>query len=271
MGEAMLYYSRQAIMKLDVVLAPALLARDRFEGWLFAVIDVLRATSTVVTAVASGAHAVYPCLTAEEAASEAALCSRDDALTGGEDMGRHIAGFDLGNSPLEYLDTPRVGGKSIYFYTTNGSGAIRKAYDASGRPVVIAALLNLSAASSAMLDAASRQRPEGMAVLCSGRYGGLSAEDLLCAGLMVEKCTRGLKASGIEYELLDTASVALGFAEANTGRLLQVLSESEHGKFLKSLGFEKDLAFTAQLDLCSVAPFFDGKRVTLSRDPRAEP
>ena len=90
-------------MELDVVIAPTLLQEDELQGRICAVVDVLRATSTITTALVSGAAALRPCLSIDEARSGAADLGRGQALLGGEERGERIPGFDLGNSPLEYL------------------------------------------------------------------------------------------------------------------------------------------------------------------------
>ena len=250
-------------MKLDVILTPTLVKEDTLKGCLCAVIDVLRATSTIITALANGAPEVLPCITVEEAKKGAASLPKGSRLLGGEEMGQSIPGFDLGNSPLEYLTTEVVSGKVILFSTTNGTVAIRRAYAGCGCPVYIAALLNLSAASSAMVRTAACGQHTGIVILCSGRYGKPSAEDLFCAGLMVERIGRGLRESGIVPQLGDGASIAAGFAAANKGRSLEVLATSEHGRFLESLGFTDDLVFASRIDFYDAVPIFDGDRVVL--------
>jgi len=250
-------------MELDVVIAPTLLEEDKLRGRLCAVVDVLRATSTITTALASGADAVYPCLSVEEAKRGADKHGRGSALLGGEERGQLIPGFDLGNSPLEYLAAEVVVGKDIFFYTTNGTGAIRRAYAACGCPIYIAALINMSAVSSVMVGAASAGRAEGIVILCSGRYGKPSAEDLFCAGLIVYQIFTGLREIGTVPLLLDGAGIALGFAAANRERSLDVLASSEHGRYLQSLGFAQDLEFASRLDSYEAVPIFDGDRVFL--------
>jgi len=250
-------------MKIDVIVAPIFLNEKAIKGCQCAVIDVLRATSTIITALASGAAEVHPCLTIDEAKKGAAKLPRDSYLLGGEDMGKNIPGSDLGNSPLEYMAADVVGGKVIYSYTSNGTGAIRKAYAGSGLPVYIAALTNISAVSSVMVKEASGGQVKEIAIVCSGRYGKPSAEDIFCAGLMVDKIGRGLRESGIGAELADGASIASGFAAANRGHGLDVLSSSEHGRFLESIGFADDLIFASRIDLYNIVPVFDGERVVL--------
>ncbi len=250
-------------MILEVVPTPALLGKTDLLGSICAVVDVLRATSTIITALVSGAAAVRPCLDVEEAKSEAARTGRDRYLLGGEEMGQRIAGFDLGNSPLEYLSANALAGKVIFFYTTNGTGAIRRAYAESGLPVHVAALLNLSAVSAAMVQAARTSRPKAIVILCSGRYGRPSAEDTFCAGLIASSVADRLRDLGTPPGITDSAAVAIGFALGVKGRTLEVLTSSEHGVYLRSLGFAADLEFASRLDAFNAVPVFDGERIVL--------
>lgn len=266
----MVYYTAACVqsMKLDVVLTPNCVEEDDLRGCLCTVVDVLRATSTIIAALCGGALAVRPCLDIAEARRGAAAQGPGYGILGGEEKGHRIRGFDLGNSPLEYLVPDIVTGKVIFFYTTNGTGAIRRAYAGSGQPVYIAALLNLSAASLAMTKAASASGAAGIAILCSGRYGRPSAEDFFCAGLMVYEVGARLREAGIVPEFTDAASIAAEFAAANKERSLDVLASSEHGRYLQSLGFAADLEFAAQLDLYDLTPIFDGERVVLLQSDR---
>jgi len=252
-------------MKVDVIMAPTFLKKGDLKGCLCAVVDVLRATSTIITALASGAIEVHPCMTVEEAKSGVAKLSRDSYLLGGEEMGESIPGFDLGNSPFEYMSREAVGGKVIYSYTTNGTGAIRKAFERSGNPAYLAALLNVSAASAALVKKASAGKFEGISILCAGRQGKPSEEDNFCAGLTVDALARGLRARAIVPALSDTASNLATSAVSNRGHSLEVLRSSEHGQYLESLGFEDDLVFASRIDLYDVVPIFDGDRVILLR------
>ena len=91
-------------------------------------------------------------------------------------------------------------------------------------------------------------------IVCSGRYGGPSTEDFFCAGMMVDRIERDLRKHGIEIQLGETASAASDFAAANRGHGLNVLSSSEHGRFLESIGFGDDLIFASRIDLYDVVP-----------------
>lgn len=251
-------------MNLDVIFTPAFLEEDDLGGCLCAVVDVLRATSSIITALVSGAVAVHPCLDVVEARREAAGMCQGSCLLGGEEKGLRIPGFDLGNSPLEYLATETIAGKVIFLCTTNGTGAIRTAHARCGGPIYIAALLNISAVSSAMVRKASEAHTRRIVILCSGREGRPSAEDLFCAGLMVDKVGSGLREVGIAPQLGDGASIAAGFAMRNREHSAEVLATSEHGRYLESLGFAADLEFASQMDVYNAVPLFDGERVVLT-------
>ena len=249
-------------MKLDVVMAPVLLDGDELQGCVCAVVDVLRATSTIITAMASGAVAVYPCLSVDEARSRAGVIPGGRRLLGGEERGRPIRGFDLGNSPLEYLAPDAVEGREIFFYTTNGTGAIRRAHSACGGPVYIAALTNASSVASKMAAAAAAAQAAGIAIVCSGSYGKPSAEDVFCAGLIIDLLSGMLGGNGVSTELTDAAGIAAGFAAGNRQRRSDVLAASEHGSYLRTIGFEEDIEFASRLDTYDVVPVFDGDRIS---------
>jgi 2-phosphosulfolactate phosphatase len=139
------------------------------------VVDVLRATSTIVQALDSAVEAVYCCAEVEEARS-----LRDglaDAVLGGERGGGHIPGFDFGNSPRQFLE-PR--GEALVLTTTNGTRAIVAAASACDA-VLAGSLLNLAA-----VAAAARQLGEDIEVVCAGVQGRRSEDDAYCAGRIVE-------------------------------------------------------------------------------------
>ena len=250
-------------MKIDVVLTPKLLSDSNCKGSLCSVIDVLRATTTIVVALANGATAVYPCCDATEARKRAESTSGNNILLGGEERGWRIPGFHLGNSPLEYQSSDSIAGKTIFFATTNGTPTMQKAHSCSGVPVYITSLANLPAISSALVQAAVADSPTGILLVCSGRYGTPSAEDLYCAGLLTGKIMDKLLHAGISSELGDGALIAAGFAGGDEKRALKVLSESEHGRYLQSIGFNADLEFSSRIGSYDVVPIFDGDRIAL--------
>src|SRR5688500_9820769 len=129
-------------MKLDVFLTPGEVAAPDTAERVVVVIDVLRATSSIVEAIGAGAKAIYPVGSIEEALRLANTLGRDQVLLCGERKCLPIEGFDLGNSPAEFT-AERVGGRTLVMSTTNGTTAMALAAGASR--VLIAAPLNLSA------------------------------------------------------------------------------------------------------------------------------
>ncbi len=165
-------------MLLDVTLTPAEIAtlpeRD-LSGTTCVIFDVLRATSSMITALAHGAAAIHPARTIEEAF---ALRARmPEALLGGERHGDLIDGFDLGNSPLEYREA--VVGRTIISTTTNGTIALRACENAER--VLVGAMLNLSA----LADEIRRSKPERLLLVCAGTFHTFALEDATAAGLLI--------------------------------------------------------------------------------------
>ncbi len=175
-------------MKVEVLFSPAdfgaLASRD-LSGTVCVVFDILRATSTMVTALANGAEAVVPVLDIAEAL--ALRHRRPEVLLGGERGGRRIGRdltggveFDLGNSPREY--TPeRVRGKTIVSTTTNGTRALRAC--AGAKAVLAGSFLNLGA-TAAWLE---HHRGERLLLVCSGTHEEPAWEDTLAAGALWER------------------------------------------------------------------------------------
>ncbi len=245
---------------IEVVLVPALLPLTGLEGTVTAVIDVLRATTSVITAIANGAARVIPCLEA----AEARRLAREEpgCLLGGEEMGRRIHDFELGNSPLEYT-AGVIRGKTIFFATSNGTPTLRAANAGSGGPVHLAALVNASAVAG-KLAAGVLDCPSGKAVIvCSGSHGRVAAEDVFCAGVVVNRITWLLsqKPAPFNFTLTDEAKVAAAFAAGKEEKALEVLREGEHGRYLEQIGFGEDIRFAAGIDRFKLTPVFDGSHI----------
>jgi len=250
-------------MKIDVVLTPRLLPPNSGDA-ICVVIDVLRATTTVITALASGALEVHPFPTSTAARRGAESAGNIPFLLGGERKGLRIPGFHLGNSPLEYLDSGQISGRAIYFSTTNGTPALHRAFQSSNRPVYLGALVNLSAVSLAVAHAAMNNALRSIFLVCAGRHGKPSLEDLYCTGLLAQKLCSEFAASEMSPELSDTTLLATEYAGINRDKPLAMLTASEHGRYLQEIGFAADLEFASQIDKYDIVPRFDGERIIIS-------
>jgi 2-phosphosulfolactate phosphatase len=237
---------------IHVHLLPVLLEPDELAGGVAVVIDVLRATTTIVAALAAGAKRVVPCGEIDEARQIAARYERGTALLGGERGGLKIDHFDFGNSPGEYTPTA-VGGKTLVFTTTNGTRALLRARGA--RRVVVAAFANLNAVIRWLA-----QERGAVHILCAGTDGKVTLEDVLCAGFIVQ----GLKKMAAELDLDDdSTALALNLSETRGSHydsFLSVLRESRGGRNLIETGLEGDIVVAARWDVADLVP-------ELSRDP----
>lgn len=233
--------------QLDVYLLPDLVEPAALAGKTVVVIDVLRATTTIVHALASGAREVVPCLEVDEARQVAARLGVA-AVLGGERGGVAIAGFDVGNSPAEYT-RERVSGKTVVFTTTNGTRAMQRCKLAG--QVLLGAFVNFSAVCRELLGS------DHVALVCAGTDGHVTREDTLLAGAIVDDLARSKK-----LQLNDQAQLAAD-AWQTAVRLMtdrplgMMLRESRGGRNLIDTGQENDIDLAAQMDRFDVVPELD--------------
>lgn len=240
-------------MRLDVAFTPAELAGGAVAGRTVVVIDVLRATSTMVEALANGARGVFPVETVADAARLAQGIGREAALLCGERKCVRIEGFDLGNSPLEF--TPeRVAGRQLVMSTTNGTAAL--AAVAGAKQVLIGSLLNVGAVADELVAEAD----DGIVLVCAGREKRFAMEDALCAGalalLLREK-------TGRRRSWSDSAIAAAHLARRDLPHVGRVLRRCAAGRQLIELGFEADVEFCAAVDRYAIVPKYRDRQVTL--------
>ena len=238
-------------MELSLYTHPDDLSDAEAKGKTVVVVDVLRASSTIVQACESGVERIIPVATVEEAAKLLATLERKKTLLGGEREGLPIDGFDLGNSPLEYTSQV-VKGKTLIFTTSNGTAAITKS--ASAREIVLGCFLNLSAVVTHVISS----RAKKVAVLCAGDLGRLSLEDFVCGGHVVDRIVDGTRASMV---LNDGAVAARALANA-LGDVGEAVRNSSHGLRLAELGFEDDLKFCSKVDNYVTVPIVEDGRIS---------
>jgi 2-phosphosulfolactate phosphatase len=246
-------------VRIDVYFTPGELTGVELPARIV-VVDVLRATSTVVEALANGAKAVFPVATADDAARIAQNVGRDSVLLCGERKGLPIDGFDLGNSPLEF-NAEKVADMSLVMTTTNGTRAFLTVMDrrgAKGDPegsqILAGSFLNLGAVVKRLASSG-----EPAALVCAGREGRFALEDAICAGAIVA----GLKADGGEVEGNDGASAGEALAERHMERLPRTLARTAAGAHLRSIGREEDVTFCGTVDWTAVVPRLRDRKITL--------
>jgi len=242
-------------MRVDLLFTPTQTDEMGLRGRTVVMIDVLRASTTIITALRNGAKEVIPVSTVESAVKISGNLFGDVILLGGERNGKTIEGFHLGNSPAEYTEE-RVKGKSIIFSTTNGSQAMVKARYA--RDMLVCAFVNLSTVAAFIRDAG-----HDFVIVCAGSNGMFSLEDAVCAGGLIQKLG---EAPRLTLELSDAAQASLTLHKAFGRGILRMMKTTEHGRSLAELGFEQDLAVCAAVDTVPVLPQLAGSVVKLRRD-----
>nr|WP_123784846.1 2-phosphosulfolactate phosphatase [Pirellula staleyi] len=218
-------------------------------GKTVAVIDVLRATTTIVTAMAAGAARVVPLLEVDEARARAAAIG-ESALLGGERHGKRIDGFHFGNSPAEYT-RDKLAGKTLVFTTTNGTRAMLAARQA--REIYVASFVNFSAICRELAER------EEVHILCAGTDGEVTREDTLLAGAIADDAVASDPATQLNDEA-EIAADAWRAAVTNlSGRvaLAQAMRQSRGGRNLIEIGHEHDIDLAAEIDRFDLTPRLD--------------
>jgi len=236
-------------VKLDVVFTPAEADAAKLAGRTVVVIDVLRATSTIVEALANGARAVIPVDTVERAVRTASEIGRGDTLLCGERGSKLIEGFHLGNSPLEFT-AEHVAGKTLVMTTTNGTMALLAA--GAARRCVLGAFLNATAVTAALAE------EDDAVLLCAGREGRFALEDAVCAGWIGRRMAqRG------RTRATDSARAAMRLASRLGRPPLRFLRRTAGGAQLRRLGLGRDVEFCGAIDRHTSVPELRDRRAVL--------
>ncbi len=211
------------------------------------VIDVLRAGTSIATALRNGAKQIIPVNNIESAMKISGGLSTDVTLKAGERNAKMIEGFHLGNSPREFAPGV-VKGKSIIFLTTNGTSAVVRGKHA--RNLVMGGFVNLSAIVEFLAELRS-----DFVILCAGKENAFSMEDAVCAGRILNILSARHAAA---LELNDSAVAAMTLDKSHGKVLLRMLKNSEHGRYLTSIGMGEDLGPCAAIDTVPVLPRLAG-------------
>ncbi len=241
------------MIKIDVLFSPLLVDELSLRNKNIIIIDVLRASTTIATALYNGAKEVIPVASVESAVKVSGNLFGGAVIRGGERNGKIIEGFNLGNSPLEYT-VEAVKGKSIIFCTTNGSPAMVKARYAKN--MVIGSFVNMSKVVQFIRDA-----QEDVVIICAGKQSAFCMEDAVCAGMMIKNIT-----DETEIQLNDSAVAAQTLYQTSAKSLLKMIKNCNHGQQLTEIGFQGDLKFCAAIDTIPVLPQLIGNVIKLKKD-----
>lgn len=229
---------------IHVFLTTGMASPEKLKGTSCVVVDILRATSCWVTAIAHGALVVHPVVSLDECRS----LGKDGYLTAAERGGEKITGFTLGNSPFEYT-TDKVAGKKIAVTTTNGSKTLHQAKYAE--QVYIGSFLNIDTMAAELAGA------DSVSILCSGWEGGPGIEDILFAGELVHL----LSATHTFGD--DAALIALEIFNQARHNVPHFLSRAAHVKRLLRLGLKNDIDYCLQKNIYRVIPILHYNEIVL--------
>ena len=247
-------------MKVDVYFAPSELAPADLANRAVAIVDVLRASTTIAVALSNGARTVVPLGSSEEVVSRSKSLTRSEVRLAGERKMQPIPGFDMGNSPLEFT-RDAIEGKTILMTTTNGTVATLAVQGA--RDVLIASYVNFTAVAS-MLRTALHGGTD-VAIVCAAQERRFALEDAACAGRFVQDLTTKYPAA----ELNDAAQAAILIDKKYGKSVKKLLRSCAHGAALAEAGFGDDLAACAEVDAYPVVPVYQDRQITKVGPERA--
>ena len=216
---------------IHITLTAKDIREKELQGRIAVVIDVLRATSVIITALSNGARWVKTVASVEEAL----ILKSADIMLGGERQAMPIKGFDFSNSPLEYT-VEKVSNMGIVLTTTNGTLALSKC--GSAHEVLIGAFINNLALTNYL---SAQSLP--VELVCAGTNGEFSLDDFLCAGLI---CSTMQKSGGYEFDDLGRLAIRSWFHSSSD--IHAALSGATHYNVLKSKGFGIDLDYCLHQD-----------------------
>jgi 2-phosphosulfolactate phosphatase len=240
-------------VRLDVVFGAQQLTPQDVQGRVIAMIDVLRASTTIAVGLANGARTIIPLDSSEDVVTRSKQFERRSVLLAGERRMLKMDGFDLGNSPAEH-SREVVEGKTVLLSTTNGTKALLATQGA--RDVVVASYVNLTAV-CAMLRSALRGGAD-ITIICAGQDRQFGLEDAACAGRYVQLVSKRL--AGID---VNDAALAASLIDRKYGdNLMRLFNTAAHGRALAAAGFGEDLTACAAVDSYPVIPIYQDRQIT---------
>jgi 2-phosphosulfolactate phosphatase len=245
-------------MKVNVFLNPNFNVNDtQFDDSIVVMIDVLRASSTIAAALHNGAKEVIPTENSDQAMRIFGSLDRSIRFIGGEKNNEKPAGFDAGNSPLEYLPEI-VSGKTVIFTTTNGAPLFTKTKDSKMR--LVASFVNFQVILDKLIELVQNNKPEEFKqiyFLCAGSHGQFSYEDSLCAGGLIYHLSQKFS----ELELTDAADAVRNLYNFHNDNLFEFLTSRDHAQNLIHTGHSEDLEICLNYNRYPVVPVISGSNI----------
>jgi 2-phosphosulfolactate phosphatase len=240
---------------LHTCLSPALLNLYDVNNSVVVIIDVLRATSTIATALYNGAKCVIP---VDSVAKCIALGKKIDSITAGERDGKIAEGLKYGNSPFEY---PKefIAGKTLVLTTTNGTKLLHMALDKGAGSIITGSFPNLSSVCDYLLS-----QNQNVLLGCAAWKDKVNIEDMLFAGAVINRIKNNFSIN------CDSSQIAEAIYEDAKGDLFEFIKQknASHYHRLSNYGLEKDIRYCLSADSANVLPFYEDRKLAVHKNPK---
>ena len=229
-------------MKVDVIISADYIREDIIKDKTVIVIDILRATSVITTAIMNGCKEVIPTLTIEEAFENKKRLG-DNCILGGERKAIKVEGFDFSNSPLEY-SKDKVQDKTIVLSTTNGTRTLTSCLAASS--IYVGCALNAGAVAKKVVE-----ENNDLVIVNSGTNGQFSMDDYICTGLILKEMMNLTS----KLDLTDIAKAAFKAYE-QTPEIIEYIKDARHYNVMTNLNLQEDIKYCTQKNITNVVPMY---------------
>lgn len=243
-------------MNIDLIISADDIKEEKIKGKSVVVIDMLRATSVITTAINNGCIGVIPVLTVDEALR---IANKDKSkyVLGGERKALKIDGFDCANSPLEYKSSI-VKNKTLVMTTSNGTRAINGSLAA--KTILIGALINAKSVGDKLIELNN-----DVVIVNSGTDGQFSMDDFICSGYIIDCMLKSSK----DFQITDIAKTS-NYVYRENKNIISFIQNASHYKRIKELNLDKDLEYCCRKDIMNVVPEYKNGVIALYKDEEKE-
>lgn len=239
-------------LNIALYLSRSEISKHLLKERLAVIIDVLRASTSIIMALANGCKGITPVAEVEQAKNLAQKYHEGSILLGGERNELPIPGFDLSNSPLDYTGQ-KVRNKRIIFTSSNGAQLFQ--YTPYAKETIVAGFVNATAVSEYIIN-----RDYDVAILCAGKHNRMSLEDVICGGMIIARLSQKKE----NFWQLNEGAVAANILYQHYAlKINEMLYERPHGKRLIEIGQEKDLLTCGAVDSIQIIPMLKGSELVL--------
>tara|TARA_B100001758_G_C18255982_1_gene528370 strand:+ start:140 stop:859 length:720 start_codon:yes stop_codon:yes gene_type:complete len=235
--------------ELSVCLSTSMIQSFDLTNKVVVVVDIFRATSVICTALSNGMSEVIP---VDEISDVQPFFNKENFLIAAERGGEIVEGFKFGNSPLSYIDNPKIIGKKLVLTTTNGTKAIN--YSLAADDILIGSFLNLSS-----LESLLKKKNKDCIIFCSGWKGLVCLEDTLFAGCLADR----LLNSDVFFSHCDSVILSRKIFDSASKDMLNFLINSSYKERTRELNMNADIDFCLSIDKFKDVPFYKNGKLLI--------